>query len=161
LVSQLVRWRALSAVPSKKTVAVSSLAQQHRPRVHAQQQQRSQWEWSPKASLSKQFRLSDVSLSLPREAARSTSMQEIMDRQKGVISAIEHRGATKMCVHVVWHTRNPMNNWYVNARLDGKLIRCKLTELLDRRPDEVNSGFTKDSWSFEVIDERTFLKLNK
>jgi hypothetical protein len=84
-----------------------------------------------------------------------------MESQKGVISAIEHRGATKMCVRIVWHTRNPMHNWYVNARLDGKLIRCKLIELLDRRPDKVNIGFTEDAWSFEAIDEQMFLKLNK
>jgi hypothetical protein len=31
--------------------------------------------------------------------------------------------------------------------------------LIDRRPHEINNGFTQDAWSFEVIDEKTFLKM--
>ena len=79
--------------------------------------------------------------------------------QKGMIGKIIKAGKTNTCVYVIWQTRDPAKTWYVNARVDGKLVRCKLVSLIDRRPHEINNGFTQDAWSFDVIDEKTFLKM--
>jgi hypothetical protein len=31
--------------------------------------------------------------------------------------------------------------------------------LIDRRPHAINNGLTQDAWSFEILDEKTFLKM--
>lgn len=73
---------------------------------------------------------------------------------------ITKSGRTMPCVYVIWQTRNPARTWFVNSKIDGKFARCRLVSLLDRRPHEGNKGFTQDAWSFEVIDEKTFLSMN-
>ena len=79
--------------------------------------------------------------------------------QKGTIGEITQAGKTDICVYVIWQTRDPFKTWYVNAEIDGKLARCRMVSLIDRRPHEINDGFTQDAWSFEVIDEKTFLRM--
>lgn len=83
-----------------------------------------------------------------------------MSAQRGVIGQIEKGGKTVDCVYVTWHTKDPVGAWYVNASNDTHaLIRCRLISLLDRRPHEVNHGFTQDAWSFEILDNKTFSKI--
>jgi|LauGreDrversion4_2_1035121.scaffolds.fasta_scaffold34928_2 hypothetical protein len=79
--------------------------------------------------------------------------------QKGTIGQITRAGKTEDCVYVIWQTRDPVNTWYVNIQVNGKLARCKLLSLIDRRPHEINNGFTQDAWSFEIIDDKTFYKI--
>ena len=78
-------------------------------------------------------------------------------KQKGTIGKITKAGKTNDCVYVIWQTRDPVNNWCVNAQVDGKITRCRLISLIDRRPHQINSGFTQDAWSYEILDEKTFL----
>ena len=79
--------------------------------------------------------------------------------QKGTFGKITKDGETRKCIYVIWHTKDPVNTWYVNSMIDGQIARCRLISLLDRRPHEVNGGFTQDAWSFDVLDERTFQKM--
>ena len=79
--------------------------------------------------------------------------------QKGTIGAITKAGETQDCIYVIWQTRDPVKTWYVNTRVDEKLVRCRLVSLIDRRPHAINNGFTQDAWSFEILDEKTFLKI--
>jgi hypothetical protein len=79
--------------------------------------------------------------------------------QKGTIGKITKTGQTDDCIYVIWQTRDPVKTWYVNTKIDGNIARCRLISLIDRRPHEINNGFTQDAWSFEVIDEKTFLKM--
>ena len=82
-----------------------------------------------------------------------------MSSQKGTFGKITKAGEAHRCIYIVWQTRDPVNIWYVSSRVEGKLVRCRLVSLIDRRPHEANSGFTQDAWSFEVLDERTFQKM--
>jgi hypothetical protein len=77
--------------------------------------------------------------------------------QNGTIGTITKAGQNDDCVYVIWQTRDPSKTWYVNTKIDEKIIRCRLISLIDRRPHQVNSGFTQDAWSYEIIDEKTFL----
>jgi hypothetical protein len=79
--------------------------------------------------------------------------------QKGTLGEITKAGKTDSCIYVIWQTRDPVKTWYVNSKIGGKLARCRLVSLIDRRPHEINNGFTQDAWSFEVIDEKTFLRM--
>jgi hypothetical protein len=79
--------------------------------------------------------------------------------QKGTIGQITRVGKTEDCVYVIWQTRDPVEAWYVNIMIDGRLARCRLISLIDRRPHEINSGFTQDAWSFEILDDKTFHKI--
>jgi hypothetical protein len=79
--------------------------------------------------------------------------------QKGTIGEITKAGKTDNCIYVIWQTRDPVKTWYVNTKIGGKLARCRLISLIDRRPHEINNGFTQDAWSFEVIEEKAFLKM--
>lgn len=79
--------------------------------------------------------------------------------QKGIIGQITKAGETQDCIYIIWQTRDPVKTWYVNTQIDGKLARCRLMSLIDRRPHAINSGFTQDAWSFEIIDEKTFHKI--
>jgi len=79
--------------------------------------------------------------------------------QKGTIGQITKAGETQDCIYIIWQTRDPVKTWYVNTKVDEKLARCRLISLIDRRPHAINNGFTQDAWSFEIIDEKTFLKI--
>ena len=79
--------------------------------------------------------------------------------QKGTIGKITKTGKTDDCIYVIWQTRDPVNTWYVNTEITGKLTRCRLLSLIDRRPHQINNGLTQDAWSFEILDEKRFLKI--
>lgn len=80
--------------------------------------------------------------------------------QKGTIGEITKAGKTDTCIYVIWQTKDPANTWYVNTEIDGKLVRCRLLSLIDRRPHEINNGLTQDAWSFEILDDKTFHKIS-
>jgi hypothetical protein len=80
-------------------------------------------------------------------------------KQKGMFGKISIKGELTRCVYIIWQTRDPNKTWFVNVPWKDKIIRCRLVALLDRRPHEANSGFTQDAWSFEILDEATFLKV--
>jgi len=79
--------------------------------------------------------------------------------QKGTIGKITKAGRTDDCLYVIWQTRDPSKTWYMNTVVSGKLTRCRLMSLIDRRPHAINNGLTQDAWSFEILDEKTFLKM--
>ena len=79
--------------------------------------------------------------------------------QKGQIGNIVKAGKTYECVYVTWQTKDPVNSWYVNAIVNGRIARCRLISLIDRRPHEVNNGLTIDAWTYSVIDPKTFHRI--
>lgn len=79
--------------------------------------------------------------------------------QKGTIGTIVKGGKTSECVYVTWQTKDPVDTWYVNAIINGRVTRCRLISLIDRRPHEVNHGLTKDAWSYSIIDNKTFHRI--
>jgi hypothetical protein len=82
-------------------------------------------------------------------------------KQHGTLGKISIKGQLTDCVYVIWHTRDPRKTWFVNAKSKDGFFRCRLKSLIDRRPHEVNSGFTQDAWSYEIIDEDTFLQIQR
>jgi len=82
-----------------------------------------------------------------------------MSAQRGTVGKITKSGETSECIYVIWQTKDPVKTWYVNTHMEGKLIRCRLISLIDRRPHEVNNGLTQDAWTFETIDDKLFYKI--
>jgi hypothetical protein len=81
-----------------------------------------------------------------------------MPNNKGTLQRIHLDGKERDVVYVIWHTSDPDDRWFVTIEKTGQ--RAVLKSLIDRRPHPANQGFTQDAWEYEIVDEKTFLRMN-
>ena len=81
-----------------------------------------------------------------------------MPNNKGTIGKFNQSGAEKDVVYVIWHTADPSERWFVT--IEETKQRAILKSLIDRRPHTANHGFTQDAWTYEIVDEKTWLRMN-
>lgn len=81
-----------------------------------------------------------------------------MPSNHGVAGRLHKGGKEYDVVYVVWHTKDPVKRWFVTLPATGE--RAILRELVDRRPHAGNIGFTQDAWTYEIVDERTWMRMN-
>jgi hypothetical protein len=81
-----------------------------------------------------------------------------MPNNRGTLGQIDQSGKQVDVVYVIWHTADPVNRWFVT--IEGTRQRAILKSLVDRRPHPANLGFTQDAWTYEIVDEKTWLRMN-
>lgn len=81
----------------------------------------------------------------------------LMSLTKGSIRLAKIQGKWREVLFVKWRTRDPMDEWCINAHdKSGRTLRCALVELVDRRPNEMDINLTEDLWLYRILDEKTF-----
>lgn len=81
-----------------------------------------------------------------------------MPNNKGTFGKFTHSGTESDVVYVIWHTADPSERWFVTVEETRQ--RAILKSLIDRRPHPANHGFTQDAWAYEIVDEKTWLRMN-
>ena len=81
-----------------------------------------------------------------------------MPSNRGTLGRIKTKGEEVDVVYVIWHTSDPVKRWFVTTESTNQ--RAILKELVDRRPHPGNIGFTQDAWTYEIVDEKTWLRMN-
>ena len=81
-----------------------------------------------------------------------------MPNNKGTLGEIHIDGGDLDVVYVIWHTSDPSDRWFVTV--EGTKQRAILKSLVDRRPHPANLGYTQDAWTYEIVDEKTWLRMN-
>ena len=81
-----------------------------------------------------------------------------MPSNKGTIGKFTQSGNESDVVYVIWHTSDPSERWFVT--IEETKERAILKSLIDRRPHPANHGFTQDAWTYEVVSEKTWLRMN-
>lgn len=81
----------------------------------------------------------------------------VMPPTKGSIRLAKVQNKWQEVLFVKWKTRDPMKEWCINATDEkGRVVRCALVELLDRRPNATDVNLTEDLWLYRHLDEETF-----
>ena len=81
-----------------------------------------------------------------------------MANNKGILGDIHIAGKNFDVVYVIWHTSDPSDRWFVT--IEETKQRAILQSLVDRRPHPANIGFTQDAWTYNIVDEKTWLRMN-
>lgn len=81
-----------------------------------------------------------------------------MPNNRGTLGEIHIGGKDFDVVYVIWHTSDPANRWFVT--IDGTGERAILKALVDRRPHPGNVGYTQDAWTYDIVDEKTWMRMN-
>jgi hypothetical protein len=81
-----------------------------------------------------------------------------MANNKGTLGAIHVEGKDLDVVYVIWHTSDPSKRWFVTVEETKE--RAILQSLVDRRPHPGNQGYTQDAWTYEIVSEKTWLRMN-
>jgi hypothetical protein len=81
-----------------------------------------------------------------------------MPNNRGTLGKLAQAGEEHDVVYVIWHTADPVNRWFVT--IEETRERAILKSLVDRRPHPANLGFTQDAWTYEIVDEKTWLRMN-
>jgi len=80
-----------------------------------------------------------------------------MSSKYGVRGILNKAGQEQDVIYVVWHTADPAERWFVTIKETHE--RAILKELVDRRPHEGNIGFTQDAWKYEIVTEKTWMRM--
>jgi hypothetical protein len=81
-----------------------------------------------------------------------------MPNNKGTIGKFTQAGIENDVVYVIWHTSDPAERWFVT--IEETKERAILKSLIDRRPHPANHGYTQDAWAYEIVNEKTWLRMN-
>jgi hypothetical protein len=81
-----------------------------------------------------------------------------MPNNKGTIGKFTQAGIDNDVVYVIWHTSDPAERWFVT--IEETKERAILKSLIDRRPHPANHGYTQDAWAYEIVNEKTWLRMN-
>jgi sugar/nucleoside kinase (ribokinase family) len=81
-----------------------------------------------------------------------------MANNRGTFGKIKKDGEDLNVVYVIWHTSDPIKRWFVTIDESGE--RAVLRDLVDRRPHAANKGFTQDAWTYDVVDEKTWMRMS-
>jgi hypothetical protein len=81
-----------------------------------------------------------------------------MPNNRGTLGKFSQSGEEHDVVYVIWHTSDPIHRWFVT--IEDTRERAILKSLIDRRPHPANVGFTQDAWTYEIVSEKTWLRMN-
>lgn len=81
-----------------------------------------------------------------------------MKNNKGVLGTLKKDGIEYDVLYIMWVSRDPMDRWFTN--IEGTGEKAILEELVDRRIHMQNKEINQDAWTYRIVDEKTFLRMN-